>query len=444
MLMGGWSRRLLAWLAVAGVVAACGTQPPRPPVEARTSPAANSATTCNTVSLSASQQSPITAGQLVVVTARATGCRHPEFRFVLGNAAGTTGSVTQDWGTASTWTWDTATAATGRYAVRGDVRSFRAGAAGAPEAAAYLSFTVIGAAAPVAQSCRLPVSGTLPGSGGFIQLPGGGFTADPASNVAFRGQPDASGLRRGYTYDPVHGRWLPVPRDWVMPDYSSYVYVGTEYPHASNQPALHRVVLASGSDTLWVNGDQLYGFPIALRPEGVYGAPGPEIITLVDPVGAVSTIDQGHYGLFSVITPIGIWATKSAGFASLSTVQRIDPHTQVATDWFEATGATALPIGVDGVGNPIIAVGTQLPNGRMAATQIWIAPLPTPTGAAAPNGQEIYSDAAHPLTLIGWPILSGGAIWIETDQGLWTDDAVGGAPITLVSSHSGFIAGGCR
>lgn len=431
--MGGWSR-LLAWLAVAGIVGACGAQPPQ------TSPSPVSGAGCTTVSLSASRQSPITAGQVVVVTARATGCRHPEFRFVLGDAAGTAGAVTQDWGTAATWTWDTATAAAGHYTVRGDVRSLPA-TQGAPDASAYLSFTLSGPAAPVAQSCKLPVSGTQPGSGGYIQMPGGAFTADPASNVAFQGQPDASGLRRGYTYDPVHGRWLPVPRDWVMPDYSSYVYVGTEYPHVSNQPALHRVVPATGSDTLWVNGDQLYGFPIALRPEGVYGAPGPEIIKLVDPEGAVSTVDQGHYGLFSVITPTAIWATASAGFASLSTVQRIDPQTQVATDWFKATGATAVPIGVDGFGSPIIAVGTQLPSGRIAATQVWIAPSPM-TGAATADGQEIYSDAAHPLTILGWPAVSGGAIWIETDQGLWAE-AVAGAPIRLVSGHSGFIAGRC-
>ena len=432
----------MAWLAVACLLGACSLQPPGPPVVAQPSPSAASATVCTTVSLASSRQSPVTAGQLVVVTARATGCRQPEFRFVLGDAAGAAGSVTQDWGTASTWTWDTATALAGHYTVRGDVRSLRAGG-GAPDASAYLSFTLIGVAAPVAQSCRLPVSGTEPGSGGFIQLPGGAFTADPASNVALLGQPDTSGLRRGYTYDPNNGQWLPVPRDWVMPDYSSYVYIGTEHPHVSNQPALHRVVLASGSDTLWVNGDQLYGLPVALRPEGVYGAPGPEIITLVNPAGGVTTIDQGHYGLFAVITPTAIWATKSAGFTSLSTVQRIDPQTQVATTWFTASGATALPIGIDEAGNPIIAVGTQLPNGRMAATQIWIAPQPSTTSADASNGQEVYSDAAHPLTLLGWPVVSGGAIWIETDQGLWTYAGVAGAPIRLVSSHSGFIAGGC-
>jgi hypothetical protein len=206
----------------------------------------------------------------------------------------------------------------------------------------------------------------------------------------------------------------------------------------SNQPALHLVKLASGTDTVWTNGDQLYGFPIALRPEGVYGAPGPEIITIVDPAGATSPVDQGHYGLYAVITPAAIWATKvgttSSGQFAMTDVQRIDPTSHSATDWFVRPGQTVLPIGVDADGNPIIAAGTQLPNGRIAATQIWIVP-------ETAHGQLIYSDAAHPLTIVGWPILLAGALWIETDKGLAVSDLPAGQ-LRFVSSYSGYIAGG--
>ena len=437
MVMGGLFKALLL-VAAASLIAGCDVQQP----VANVSPSAG-ARPCSSVALKASRTSPITAGQAVTFAATASGCPSAEYRFVLADATATAGTVMQDWSRTSKWTWNTFTTPAGQYTVRVDARAVSAGDA-PPNASAYLAFTVApgsGASLPV---CRLPVSGAEPGSGGFLALPGGAFTADPASNVALRGQPDTSGLRRGYTYDAEHLKWLPVPRDWVMPDLSSYVYIGTEYPHVSNQPALHRVNVASGADTLWANGDQLYGYPIALRPEGVYGAPGPEIITMIDPSGVATTIDQGHYGLFAVITGDSVWASKwttgQGGRYELTDVERIDPQTQTATDWFRVAGATAVPIGVDATGYPIIAVGTQLSNARIAATQIWVAPHPSL--GAAPQGQLLYSDTAHPLTILGSPIASGGAIWLETAQGLWV--SVTNGPMTLVSPFSGYIAGGCQ
>lgn len=434
--MGAW--RSMAALVAVGLIGACAAQPVA--VTPSTSNASNRP--CTSVALSASRPSPIGAGQAVVFTAAAEGCSHPEYRFVLADAAAAGGSVTQDWSPTSRWTWNTFGVASGRYTVRADARALAAGDA-PPNASTYLAFAVTNGSEPAVPACKLPVSGTMSGSGGFIQMPSGTFTADPASSLAVPGQPDPSGLRRGLTYDPVHLKWLPVPRDWVMPDFSSYVYIGTDYPRVSNQPALHRVNVTSGADTQWTNGDELYGYPIALRPEGVYGAPGPEIITMIDAAGVQTTVDQGHSGQFAVITPSAIWATKwstsPAGEYQLTVVQRINPQTQTASDWFQAGSETAVPIGVDGNGSPIIAVGEQLANARIAATQIWIAPQPS--AGATPKGELIYSDAAHPLTIIGWPVVSAGAIWIETDEGLWVTQNA--APMTLVSKYSGYIAGGC-
>jgi hypothetical protein len=440
----GLGRRLAAGLAVIVMAGACGALP-QVPVASKTSPTAAGTTSnsrCNALTVSASRQSPITAGDTVTVIARAGGCVSPDYRFVLLDQTGGA-TVMQDWSPAATWTWNSGSTLSGQLTVRADVRA-PGGTSYAPDLSAYAQFLVLGTAAPDAQTCRLPVSGTLPGSGGFVQMPAGIFTADPASNVPLPGQPDLSTLRRGYTYDPVHDRWLPVPRDWVMPDFSSYIYVGTEYPHVSNQPALHIVKLPSGADTQWLHGDQLYGFPIALRPEGAYGAPGPEIITMVDPTGVVATVDQGHYGLFAVVTPTAIWAAKwsttNAGSYVLADVQRIDPKTQAATNWFNVDGLTAVPIGVDGSGSPIIAAGTQLQNGQISATQIWIAPQPSTS--RVPRGQLLYSDKSHPVVVQGPPIVSGRAIWIETDHGLWIDDNTS-VSMRLVSNFSGYIAGGC-
>jgi hypothetical protein len=442
----GLGHRLAAGLAVMLFAVACNVQP-QVPVAAKPSPTAAATSAepgaghrCNALTVAASRHSPITAGDRVSITARAGGCDSPDYRFVLLDQTGGT-TVMQDWAPDAGWTWNSGSTLTGQVAVRADARA-HGGTGYVPDVSAYLQFLVRGTPAAAVQTCRLPVSGIQPGSGGFVQMPAGTFNADPASDVPLRGQPDISRLRRGYTYDPVHGRWLPVPRDWVMPDFSSYVYVGTEYPHVSNQPALHVVMLPSGTDSLWPQGDQLYGLPIALRPEGVYGAPGPEIITMIDPAGAVATVDQGHAGLFAVVTPTAIWAarwsTTKGGTYVLTDVQRIDPKTQAATTWFHLDGMTAVPIGVDGSGSPIIAAGTQLPNGQISASQVWI----VPQASVVAQGRLVYSDKYHPLVIQGPPIVSAGAIWIETDQGLWVDDNTTSS-MHLVSSFSGYIAGGC-
>jgi hypothetical protein len=289
----------------------------------------------------------------------------------------------------------------------------------------------------------MPVSGILPGSGGFVQMPGGTFTPDPTSNIPTPGQVDQTGLRRGYTYDPAHHKWLPVPRDWVMPDFSSYVYIGNELV-IGNQPALHWVDVATGKDTLWPHGEDIYGFPTALRPEGVYGAPGPEIFVMVDPTGLKTTLDQGRNGLFEIITPSAYYATgwsTTNGKYVLSDVYKVDAQTGAATVWFHDPTATVLPIGVDSANKPIIAAGTQnARTGRMVASQIWIPS--TPSTGKQPQGRLIYSDPSNPLTIQGPPIVSAGALWFETDQGLYVfTDGSGG--FRRASSFTGYISGVC-
>ncbi|HEX2645834.1 MAG TPA: hypothetical protein VHO95_01265, partial [Candidatus Dormibacteraeota bacterium] len=148
---------------------------------------------------------------------------------------------------------------------------------------------------------------------------------------------------------------------------------------------------------------------------------------------------------FAVITPSAIFASKwsttgpTARFVLLL-VQRIDLVAGSTTDWFSDGDLTVLPIGSDASGNPIIAAGTQLQNGRMSAQEIWI--VPQASTGPAPAGRLLYSDGTNPLTILGSPIVSRGAIWIETDHGLWLDDSSTGR-MKLVSPFSGFIAGGC-
>jgi hypothetical protein len=312
-----------------------------------------------------------------------------------------------------------------------------------PPAAATPSHAISTSANPalpvLATQCRLPVSGILPGSGGFIEIPGGVFTPDPASDIAMPGQPDPAGLRRGYTYDPIHSKWLPVPMDWVVPDFSSYVYVSGD---DSTQPSLHRVDVATGKDTVWLHGEQLYAHLVAVRPEGIYGAPGPEILVLVDPTGVQYTVNQGDNGLFEVITASHLfaskWTTDAGGVYQLGNVYRIDANTGAAALWFSNPSTTNVPIGLDAAGNPIIAGGLQSKRtGQIVAEKIWIA---GPPSSGAPP-QVLYSSDSDPLLIQGPPVVSRGAIWFETDHGLYEQDDRGG--FRQVSATSGYLAGGC-
>ncbi len=79
---------------------------------------------CTSISLSASQQSPVSSGAKVAFTANAIGCMAGEFRFQLFDLATGAGIVMRDWGPANAWTWDTSNIAVGRYAIQVDVRLF--------------------------------------------------------------------------------------------------------------------------------------------------------------------------------------------------------------------------------------------------------------------------------------------------------------------------------
>ncbi len=291
----------------------------------------------------------------------------------------------------------------------------------------------------VIPNCKLPVSGSTQGSGGFIQLPGGTFTADPASNVPFPGAADPAGLRLGYTYDAHASKWLPAPKDWVRSDLSSYVYPGVS-PAPHNTIAIHRVDVGTGVDTVWMNGETLYGHIVTLRPEGVYGAGGPEILTLVDSTGLVKTADQSRYGLFAVITGTSYFETQwsHGSVYQLTDVMRVDAKTGGAQVWFHRPGFTALPIGLDAHDNPIVAVGSQDKTGHIVASEIWI--VPQASTGAQPHGTLIYYAPDQPLTIQGPPVLSAGVLWFETDGGLWASDGIGSSK---AADHSGYISGGC-
>ena len=78
----------------------------------------------------------------------------------------------------------------------------------------------------------------MPGTAGFITIPGGAFTVDPTSNPTLPGYRDNSYVT-SYTYDHHRSRWLPTSWRAVSGDGSAYAYWSR---------ALHVVDIDSGID----------------------------------------------------------------------------------------------------------------------------------------------------------------------------------------------------
>src|SRR6202521_1620048 len=121
----GLRHRLASALAVGGLVGGGAAQPPVPdaakpsPTAATASPSGTAGQQRSGLTLSASRQSSITAGDIVTIAAQAGGCGSPEFRFVLPDQTGGT-TVMQDWGPDATRTWNFGSTLSGLVTVRAD------------------------------------------------------------------------------------------------------------------------------------------------------------------------------------------------------------------------------------------------------------------------------------------------------------------------------------
>lgn len=154
------------------------------------------------------------------------------------------------------------------------------------------------ASASTSASCRLPVAagdgptdgnpahGTA-GHGGFVALPGGTFTADPASLGS---------------YDLAVRKWVPVPRAWISPDGTKYVW--PEYRSVTGPATgiIHVTDAASGADrSLTVPAPSM---PVSYESAGVYIT---RVIPNSDaPAQGLSLLDPASGALKQVIAD-GSW-----------------------------------------------------------------------------------------------------------------------------------------
>src|SRR5262249_38732263 len=136
-------------------------------------------------------------------------------------------------------------------------------------------------------SCKLPISSGQLGSGGFLTFPEATFAADPRSAV----KTDTSA---GLSSDRAVAKWVPVPRSWVSPDGSRYVY--WDYQTRSVQA----VVVTTGAETI-----------LGPRPNGAASAAR---LNASGGWQVVEALDSGVYAVPSGYPAIpGLWPFPWSG-----------------------------------------------------------------------------------------------------------------------------------
>ena len=270
-----------------------------------------------------------------------------------------------------------------------------------------------------------------PGSGGFIQFPGGNFTADPSSAVALPSpglaQQTGYGYPGGMAYDRAFSRWLPVQPTSVSPDGSYYAFAGPD--------GVYVVDVVTSTQTEQGSG---HAWTIAgVEAQGVYA----------------SIVNQGGLWLLPFsgtpkqITTSGFWQAVSAGAAYgtatsavpqgvANTIIRLDLATGIIGDWFTRQGAGSTVLGIDGQGNPLISVNYFVAGGN----EVWIAngttadPIFGSFGGQDPQGR---------------PIADGHGLWfpISNRQGSFFSQGVAlyiaGSGLYWMTSYGVQLAGGC-
>ena len=286
--------------------------------------------------------------------------------------------------------------------------------------------------------CRLPISAGQPGSGGFVVFPGGQFVADPTSNVVIPNVPSPSpgygiqpGNFIGLTYDRPYKKWLPVPRQYVSPDGSRYVFIPPAPYSAPNSIFVESVTtgarteLGAGMGRAWNILD--------VESEGVYAT-------------AQQTSSQAPAGLWLLpfsgaprqITATGYWQAVGGGAAygfeapsvptgAVQRLMRLDLKTGTAAPWFDNLPLSNV-IGFDLQGHPILTL------------QVNPQQVVELTGS---NAKVTIYDGSVPGLYVSWGVLAdSNGIWLASGNGLYIY-RTGTEHLEQASAVTGPLAGAC-
>lgn len=291
----------------------------------------------------------------------------------------------------------------------------------------------------VSFSCRLPVrtidmAGTL--TGGFIEFPGGSYTADSAGTFArdkstgtFRWlsdkQPQLIGSIPLLFYDRAMTRWLPTSREAVYPGGTRYAYV-TWDPIQS----VHVVDVATGQEGTFPaphpRGSRVYdysssGIYLSAASEG-----GEAELWLLDPQSGSERLVTSEK-IVTAVRDGKAWLgqlTSSQVGSVPDTVIQLDLASRTQTTWFHRQNGQAWLVGFTSVGAPIVTVNT------LGGSELWLVPSPGQEKRIylGPNWFAFGSSDSH-------------GIWLFSADGIYLYSEPGG--FQKVSNLIGYPAGSC-
>lgn len=257
-------------------------------------------------------------------------------------------------------------------------------------------------------TCTLPVT-TSDHRGGFLSFPSGEVRLDAgARNVSF--------------YDHAYSRWLPVSRQAVSPDGSSYAIVEGQ--------ALRVVDLVRGSERRFMlpkqSGSGNYTV-IDYATEGVYLGFGGEVLAglwrLDTASGAVTRVAQLS-GFQVHGTDREFWV---AG-ALPDRVDRLDLSDGYRETWFSRPGAAVSVMAVDSQDHPVVMAVED----GLAEVLLLLAP---------DHGQSLFSGSAEVMKGLGSPASDNHGLWFGSPNGIYLYSPAGG--LQKMSDQPGYPAGLC-
>ncbi|HEV2216341.1 MAG TPA: hypothetical protein VGV88_02100 [Candidatus Dormibacteraeota bacterium] len=296
--------------------------------------------------------------------------------------------------------------------------------------------------------------------GGFIDTSTGAFSAAPRSvlvgdsttgRTRTPDQPYLYGLGASEptsaqaSYDAPQQRWLPVPREFVSPDGSSYAYT---YIQPGPLQGVHLVDVKTGSDRLIPGtlGDTdprgFHYWVVAFQPEGIYvtrvnqlGGGG---LLLLDPgTGALRQVSTDATGGYMFVAGRqGWWTLPSPDLNAAS-----DPYVyhqpltgvagQHAETWFQRPGFRMFVLGVNTTGQAVVMAQSRL------SDELWLLGTPSSSdqisSVPAPTGLEILPFKTAVADAGGW--------WIGSSAGVFY---ASGSKLQQVSTTPAVVVGGCQ
>ena len=252
------------------------------------------------------------------------------------------------------------------------------------------------------------------------------FTPDPQSNVSYPGISSALGLK-GLAFDTAHHRWLPVPRAWVLPDFSRYAYPATD--------GVHWVDLNNGNaDNVIPNTTAIGPYLVAAQPDGIYGAPALTTLERVTWAGGMTVVDRVH-NRNTIVVGDGVAYGSTETPPSITQIDRVDLHTGTVTPWFVWGARNLVVLGVDTNGFPMIL--DEAPN---VPAQVW-----NPVVASTTD-----SPLGLPAGTVGGPGAPGTVTYVQGQGGIWFASTIGVVTFSsqsisarMISQYTGYIAGPC-